>query len=140
MGVNNYLTAFFEGRENLSNEQLGALATQTMLDVLCQKALEVKSPLASDLQRTRNNAGQLAADRDEDSLDNESNEYTRGTILNFTGKRNAPQNENQRSFQENKQHLLDLVNTMEVTFATKFEAVRARAAAGLAEKGASEGS
>ena len=140
MGVNNYLISFFQGRENLSNAQLGALATQTMLDVLCLKALEVNSPLASDLQRTRNNAGHLAADRAEDSLDNDSNEYTRGTVLNFTGKRNAPQNENQRSFQENKQHLLDLVNTMEVTFATKFEAVRARAAAGLAEKGASEGS
>ena len=140
MGVNNYLTAFFEGRENLSNEQLGALATQTMLDVLCQKATEVNSPLAHNLQITRNNAGQLAASRDEDSLDNDSNEYTRGTILNFTGKRNAPQNENQRSFQENKQHLLDLINTMEVTFATKFEAVRARAAAESAGQDASEGS
>ena len=138
MGVNNYLISFFQGRENLSNAQLGALATQTMLDVLCQKALDVNSPLAQNLQRTRNNAGRIAADRDEDSLDNESNEYTRGTVLNFTGKRNAPQNENQRSFQENKQHLLDLVNTMEVTFATKFEAVRARAAAESAEQGASE--
>lgn len=128
MGVNNYLISFFQGRENLSNAQLGALATQAMLDVLCQKALEVNSPLAHNLQLTRNNAGRIAADRDEDSLDNESNEYTRGTILNFTGKRNAPQNENQRSFQENKQHLLDLVNTMEATMAVKFEAVRARAA------------
>ena len=111
-----------------------------MLDVLCQKATEVNSPLAHNLQITRNNAGQLAASRDEDSLDNDSNEYTRGTILNFTGKRNAPQNENQRSFQENKQHLLDLINTMEVTFATKFEAVRARAAAESAGQDASEGS
>ena len=139
MGVNNYLISFFQGRENLTNAQLGALATQTMLDVLCLKATEVNSPLAHDLQLTRNNAGRIAADRDDDSLDNESNEYTRGTILNFTGKRNAPQNENQRSYQENKQHLLDLVNTMEVTFATKFEAVRARAAAESAEQSASEG-
>lgn len=139
MGVNNYLISFFQGRENLTNAQLGALATQTMLDVLSLKATEVNSPLAHDLQLTRNNAGRIAADRDDDSLDNESNEYTRGTILNFTGKRNAPQNENQRSYQENKQHLLDLVNTMEVTFATKFEAVRARAAAESAEQSASEG-
>lgn len=139
MGVNNYLISFFQGRENLTNAQLGALATQTMLDVLSLKATEVNSPLANDLQLTRNNAGRIAADRDDDSLDNESNEYTRGTILNFTGKRNAPQNENQRSYQENKQHLLDLVNTMEVTFATKFEAVRARAAAESAEQSASEG-
>ena len=139
MGVNNYLISFFQGRENLTNAQLGALATQTMLDVLSLKATEVNSPLAHDLQLTRNNTGSLAAARDEDSLDNESNEYTRGITLNFTGKRNAPQNENQRSFQENKQHLLDLVNTMEVTFATKFEAVRARAAAESAEQSASEG-
>ena len=139
MGVNNYLISFFQGRENLTNAQLGALATQAMLDVLSLKATEVNSPLANDLQLTRNNAGRIAADRDDDSLDNESNEYTRGTILNFTGKRNAPQNENQRSYQENKQHLLDLVNTMEVTFATKFEAVRARAAAESAEQSASEG-
>ena len=138
MGVNNYLISFFQGRENLTNAQLGALATQTMLDVLCLKATEVNSPLAHDLQLTRNNTGSLAAARDEDSLDNDSNEYTRGTILNFTGKRNAPQNENQRSFQENKQHLLDLINTMEVTFATKFEAVRARTAAESAEQCASE--
>ena len=139
MGVNSYLISFFQGRENLTNAQLGALATQTMLDVLCLKALEVNSPLASDLQRTRNNAGQLAADRAEDSLDNDSNEYTRGTVLNFTGKRNAPQNENQRSYQENKQHLLDLVNTMEATFAMKFEAVRARAAAAPTAQESSEG-
>ena len=139
MGVNNYLISFFQGRENLSNAQLGALATQTMLDVLCLKASEVNSPLAHDLQLTRNNTGSLAAARDEDSLDNDSNEYTRGITLNFTGKRNAPQNENQRSFQENKQHLLDLVNTMEATFAMKFEAVRVRAAAESAAQGASEG-
>lgn len=139
MGVNNYLIAFFQGRENLSNAQLGALATQTILDVLSLKATEVNSPLAHDLQLTRNNAGNLAASRDEDSLDNDSNEYTRGITLNFTGKRNAPQNENQRSFQENKQHLLDLVNTMETTFAMKFEAVRARSTAAPAGQEASEG-
>ena len=128
MGVNDYLSAFFQGRDNLTNEQLGALATQSMLDALWQDAAQSKSPLESILGQVRANTNQLAQARDRDSLDNDSNEYTQGITRIFTGKANAPSNEAQRQFQENRQHLLDLVNTMEATMAVKFEAVRARAA------------
>ena len=129
MGVNNYLTAFFQGRDNLTNEQLGAMATQSMLDVLVQEAAQGNSPLESTLKQTRNTTNQLAQSREKDSLDNDSNEYTQGITRTFTGKSNAPSNDAQRQFQENRQNLLDLVNTMEATFAMKFEAVRARASA-----------
>ena len=129
MGVNDYLSAFFQGRDNLTNEQLGAMATQSMLDVLVQEAAQGNSPLESTLKQTRNTTNQLAQSRETDSLDNDSNEYTQGITRTFTGKSNPPSNDAQRQFQENRQKLLDLVNTMEATFAMKFEAVRARASA-----------
>ena len=127
MGINDYLSAFFQGRDNLTNEQLGALAIQSMLDVLVQEAAQGYSPLESTLKQARNTTNQLAQSREKDSLDNDSNEYTQGITRTFTGKSNAPSNDAQRQFQENRQNLLDLVNTMEATFAMKFEAVRARA-------------
>lgn len=139
MGVNDYLSAFFQGRDNLTNEQLGALATQSMLDALWQDAAQSKSPLESILGQVRTNTNQLAQVRDRDSLDNDSNEYTQGITNLFTGKLNTPSNDAQRQFQENRQHLLDLVNTMEATFAMKFEAVRARASAAPTTQKTSEG-
>lgn len=128
MGINNYLAAFFHGRDNLTNEQLGALATQSILDVLVQEALQSDSPLERMLNRTRIYTNALAQARSQDSLDNDSTESTKRISNSFTGKQNAAVNDLQRQSQQDRQKLLDLINTMEATMATKFEAVRALAA------------
>lgn len=132
VGVNDYLSDFFQGRDNLTDAQLGALAAKAILGQLSAAAEDIGSQLHTELRKLIRASGSIAALREEDSLENNTE---RKDIKNIVDRYTHPHDFISEQEQQRRQALLDQVNLMETALATKFNAIRTRSATEQAPQG-----